>query len=215
MTTTPSENSLQEKNLAASLADFTARLYLNEPSEESCKSLQQWGESLIDLFPENELTQLLLSVDQEKSGEYQQEFFDLFLVPVSGVYHPPFENAHSDGSVAMGLSGQLDNLYQEAGFNTDTLNQAAYFRQLGRSDHLGVELAFYANLLYSAAVAENVSEAELLHETATLFFQRYPGQWAGSYGRILLKNANGAYFKSLAMITIFLSDFVPAQDAFP
>lgn len=212
MTSTFSESGLQEKELMASLADFTARLYLNEPSRESCNSFHQWGKLLANLFPESTLTTVLFSVDQDKSEAYRQEFFDLFLVPVSGVYHPPFKGLSSDGSTATGLCSTLDNLYQEAGFNRETLRQASYFRKIGRSDHLGVELAFYANLLYSSTKVDTVSEAELLDETASRFFQHYLGQWAGSYGSILKENATGSYFKSLGAITILIQDIISAAE---
>ncbi|BCO08020.1 hypothetical protein GF1_03960 [Desulfolithobacter dissulfuricans] len=191
----------------ASLADFTARLYLTEPSTENCSACRKWGELLADILPDENLPELLTRVNPEQADDLRQEFFDLFLVPMSGVYTPPFENAHRYGSMANGLSQIIGELYQAAGFYPETLDIPFYLKQMGRNDHLGLELVFFANLLYSADKASSQSEAERLRDTASQFFQEYPGQWAGSYGRELMEKARSPYFSALGALTVFVSKY--------
>lgn len=40
----------------------------------------------------------------EQTDDLRQEFFDLFVVPVSDAYIPPLENTYRNGSMAKGLS---------------------------------------------------------------------------------------------------------------
>ena len=210
MTVTACKKRTEDLPAWASLADFTARLYLTEPSRENCSACRIWGDHLSTLLPEEEVSVLLSRVEPEQTDDLRQEFFDLFLVPMSGIYTPPFENAHRYGSMANGLSDLIGALFHSTNFYPEMLDLPFYLRQLGRNDHLGLELTFQANLLYSADKCSNPSEAEQLYETASRFYQDHLGQWAGSYGRELMENARSAYFKALGALTLLVAENGPA-----
>ena len=193
----------------ASLADFTARLYLTEPSRENCDGCRRWGAVLPDFFPDEDASKLLTQVDPEQTDDLRQEFFDLFVVPVSDAYIPPLENTYRNGSMAKGLSNTLGEIYRKAGFYPEKFNLPFYLQQLERNDHLGLELEFYANLLYSANEKGTPSEKECLLDTARQFFHEYPVQWAGSYGLGLKEKAKSPYFRALGALTLFISKNAP------
>lgn len=138
--------------------EFLAGIFLKEPSPEGLKVLILWSEAetkeeslklekILQEFPTNDPELLKL----------KQEYYDLFFVPVSGRYIPPYESAIrgavrlKKGKMKYGShwgipAQQLSDLYENTGFNPKALDIFEPLKETQLPDHLGLELSFMAYL---------------------------------------------------------------------
>lgn len=146
--------------------EFLAGIFLKEPTREALDELKTWakaGGEMQLLF----LIEQLEAQDQELK-ELKQEYYDLFFVPVSGRFIPPFESAirgalRTDGQKTKfgALWGEetikVSALYERMGFNPQLLPIFEPLRQLNLPDHIGAELAYMAYLCHLEAERQNLN----------------------------------------------------------
>ncbi len=190
------------------LLAFAADLYLNEPDSERLANCRSAGESLIDIFPEESFPEMFASVTTGSAAEILQEYFDLFFVPVSGSYLPPFEAAHREKYLAPELPVLIGHLYSETGFKPERLAIPSYMRSLTRPDHIGFEMAFLARVLNSSLIFMadgDLQQANMLRETAIAFHSTYFGRWASAFGKRLEETARSHLYRGLGGLTQFIN----------
>ncbi len=198
----------EEGEAWARLLAFAADLYLNEPDPERLASCRSTGKSLLCIFPEESFPEMFASVKTGSADEILQEYFDLFFVPVSGSYLPPFEAAHREKYLAPELPVLIGRLYSEAGFKPERLAIPSYMRSLTRPDHIGFEMAFLASVLNSSLVFGadgDQQRANMLRETAIVFHSTYLGRWASAFGKRLEETAGSHLYRGLGDLTQFIN----------
>lgn len=134
--------------------EFLAEIFLQEPDKEGITRLKSWAHG-------NE--QALLSLLEKIEAQDQeltvlcQEYYDLFFVPVSGRFVPPFESAVRNalrkdgektkfGRLLGDETALVDALYRQTEFFPGRLPVFDPLKQLNVPDHLGFELAYMAYL---------------------------------------------------------------------
>ncbi len=206
----------EERKAWAILLDFAADLYLNEPNRERLANCQAVGQQLIGVFPNETFPKMFALAEAKSDAETLQEYFDLFFVPVSDSYLPPFEAAYREKQLTAKLPVLIDQLYTEAGFAPQKLRIPAYMRSISRPDHIGLEMAFLACILTSSLSLETdgaLEQAKILQETALSFHSMYLGKWASLFGKKLLETADSHLYKGLASLTQFIDrEFIRTFD---
>lgn len=189
----------------AQLFGLAAALYLREPTVEQAKNCSAVGQSLAKYLPDESFVHFLARVAIDDIAEVKQEFFDLFFVPVSGSYCPPFgEIAGSDHSTD---NGGVVRIFQETGFTPAVLpGLPSYLRSLNRLDYIGFELAFLSTILGAAALSPDNIEAKGLYETGLFFHGNYLVSWASDFGRTVAETAQNNYFRACGHLTLYLVD---------
>jgi TorA maturation chaperone TorD len=189
----------------AQLFGLAAALYLREPAVEQARDCLAVGQALARHLPDESFVHLLTRVSIEDIAEVKQEFFDLFFVPVSGCYCPPFGKIAGPGHSTN--NGGVARVFQETGFIPAVLpGLPSYLRSLGRPDYIGFELAFLANIWGTAAVSPDNTEAKGLHETGLFFHENCLAPWAADFGRKVAETAQSNYFRACGHLTLFLID---------
>lgn len=186
----------------AQLFKLSSSLYLLEPSAESCKSCVEVGQILeqshvCDAFPEH-----LQRASDTPLVELRQEFYDLFLVPMSPSFSSPFER--DQRGEAGRAEPQLKSCYQAAGFDPANLAIPYYLRSLNRMDYMGFEVAFIAKLLGAAVQHPDSDQAQGLCATALAFNRHHLALWGKEYGGQLSEGASSHYFKGCGSLTSYL-----------
>lgn len=138
--------------------EVLAEVFLKEPSPELIKGIQMWTEAAA-AEELNLLKDILKNVHtyDPKLENLTQEYYDLFFVPVSGRFIPPFESTIRGAKREKGKkikygahwgtqAYRLADLYEKLGFNPGALAIFAPLKETKIPDHLGLELLFMAYL---------------------------------------------------------------------
>ncbi|KJR46757.1 hypothetical protein UF75_2883 [Desulfosporosinus sp. I2] len=154
-TVTVNSESMPDANGRAQAYEFLAGIFLKEPSQEILRNLQAWA-----AVSRDESAQALLdriAADDPELGSLTQEYYDLFFVPVSGRFIPPFESSilgalrqegkkTKFGSFWGHETVEVGTLYERTEFQPERLAIFEPLRQVNLPDHLGFELSFIAYL---------------------------------------------------------------------
>lgn len=195
----------QEYRGWARLFDFGARLYLHEPCARLLEECRAVGSALQAHLPDQDFPVLLGKAGQEVVASLRQEFFDLFFVPVSKSYCPPYAALQKKGGQGLGVAADNWPLFQETGFQPTLLRGLPpYLRGLNRADYIGFELAFMATLLENAGQENDRAKTTALLNTAALFHEKHLSIWAADFSQLLGHKAASAYFRACAQLTIYL-----------
>ncbi|WP_028986373.1 TorD/DmsD family molecular chaperone [Thermicanus aegyptius] len=175
-----------EITMREEMYQFFASFFLKEPSEGLLEGLRIVLPSLKEDFQgEEAILQLerLLTTYTEKGRrleDFQQDFYDLFFVPISGRYAPAVESVLLHHQFWGEAERDLAERYRRAWFYPDDLEIYPPLKQLGMADYLGFELAYMAHLCnmetYSGmGIRKRVEqeEAEILDLHLLLFVNRY------------------------------------------
>lgn len=196
----------------AQLFGLAATLYLREPTVAQAENCSAAGQALTGHLPDEPFVHFLSGVERKDLGQVRQEFFDLFFVPVSGSYCPPFAETARAGHGTD--NKRVARFFQEAGFIPALLpGLPPYLKNLGRSDHIGFELGFLATVLEAAAVTLDNGEAKGLHETGLFFHETFFAPWAADCGRKVAETARSNYFRACGHLTLFLAETFEAGGA--
>ncbi len=192
----------------ALFCNFTAGLYLNEPSSALVEKAALFGNAMSGALPDRQFPLLLSQKPDASLGELRQEFYDLFLVPVSGAYTLPYESARRN------LPGEftcrkVEQVFTATGFDTTLVDAAPCIKSIGRADYIGYELSFAAHVLAAAAEEEDRDKAETLALTALSFFQHHLRPWLGDFGTQTATSARSSFFKGCGELTVFLAEQFP------
>jgi len=141
----------------------------------------------------------------------KQEYYDLFFVPMSGLYIPPYESALLEYNVAKKRPyGQLfgsaarhvQACYEDVGFNYQELNIFEPLKDITFPDHIGFELAFMGLLcLAEKSALEKEEEAGLTEakgwvELQSQFLDEHLSKWVSNLAKAIKNNSNGFYAKA-------------------
>lgn len=149
-----------DRSARAQAFEFLAGIFLKEPTREIFNELQAWAES----SGEQEAIELLRKIvqnDPDLTG-LVQEYYDLFFVPVSGRFVPPFESAIRDawryeekktrfGSLWGKATTEVASFYERIEFHPESLAAFEPLRHLNLPDHIGFELSFMSYLYHHEA----------------------------------------------------------------
>jgi len=136
--------------------ELLAGIFLQEPSLDQLAFLKKWASSLED---DLWLMRLLEQIEKNDPGleELQQSYYDLFFVPVSGCFVPPFEAAIRGAKRQAGKKTkfggfwgswtlEVQSIYQKIGFEPNQLNIFEPLKEIKIPDHIGFELLALASL---------------------------------------------------------------------
>lgn len=199
----------------AKVYELFAGVFLKEPTLEGLAILKNWAEDLEEVSELNALLQEIETEDPELEA-LVQDYYDLFFVPVSGRFVPPFEAAIRGAQRQKGRKTkfggfwgnstlELMHFYQGIGFDP---KQLAVFQPLKESnipDHLGFELCALAYLCYAeeTKIKEGQDADHLRHLQKTLL-DEHLNQWLDLLQKDLKKvDRTGLY----ACLVGLISDF--------
>lgn len=195
--------------------EFLAGIFLKEPATEIIKILKEWVEA-VDAAERDELLEIINTIQAQdpELKDLTQEFYDLFFVPVSGRFVPPFESPirgaeRQEGKKIKygshwGLQAhRLIDHYERMGFKSETLNIFEPLKQTKIPDHLGLELSFLAYLYRLEDVALQADqETTGLHQLQHRILTDHLLGWLPQFTEDLEKvEATGyySYFAHLAL----------------
>lgn len=168
--------------------EFSAGIFLQEPSPQIFEFLKAWSTGIED---KTELQSLLKRIEDNDSSleTLKQEYYDLFFVPVSGRFVPPFEAAiqgalRSEGKKTKfgGFWGnetsQISEIYNQIGFQTQGLDIFEPLIEMNIPDHIGFELAALAYLcqMEDKLTKNNQSIETVRHYQRTLL-EKHLNRW--------------------------------------
>jgi TorA maturation chaperone TorD len=163
------------------MLDALAALYLRLPTAATLLAVAERPE---------------LEVEGDRIEAVVADYHELFLVPVSGRYLPPFESAQRQRSLRGRLAHEVAASYDEAGFDVGRLVVDEAWGPRPACDHVGCELAFVAALEAQASDAEPAA-AEELRASAAAFWQLHPASWLGPFGRAVTQRATTRLYRSV------------------
>jgi putative dimethyl sulfoxide reductase chaperone len=189
------------------LFELAAGMYLCDPQPELLSFLkEQMGREI-----ENDSSSLGAAAFQFHTQEplwelevVRQDYYDLFFVPVSGRYLPPYESARLEGRLGGARTRQVNWFYQESGFKSSCLKSSPAWGMNLAPDHIGLEMGFAAILM------EKIERGSPLERTQAgaafeSFMDQHLSLWAGSYGCDLAKKAFSEPYRFLGWLTASLA----------
>jgi TorA maturation chaperone TorD len=194
---------------------LAADLLLQEPNEELLEGCGAVGSELMTLLPDVDFPRYLAQVAGEPLSQIKQEYFDLFFVPMSGCYLPPFAENWRTGLQQSDIQRNLKEIYLQAGFDCEALPLPSYLQLLDRPDHLGVQLAFMAGL-FESCQQQDATDRSFLSDTVLLFYRHHLEQWVPAYSVLLKERASTALYRGLgALLDYLLQNFKEARSEWP
>lgn len=190
--------------------NFAAGLYLNEPSGALLEKAALFGNAMAEALPDRQFPVLFSQGTDAALDELRQEYYDLFLVPVSGAYTLPYESARRTNAPGGFSCREVGQVFATTGFDIALVDAAPWIKNIGRADYIGYELCFAAHLLSAAAEEEDRQEAENLVLTARSFYQHHLHPWLGDFGKQTAAAARSSFFKGCGELTVFLGQYFPA-----
>jgi len=184
----------------ARLLDFVASLYLRSPDTEVVEACMAAAPVFGELLKNEELSRLMLQVGGTDIESLRGDYHDLFFVPVSGHYLPPYESAQREGRLQGTHTHEVDAIYGATGFDFRELTVDPHWLAQGIPDHIGFEMAFVSALLCSQ-VEGSSEESASLAETTEYFVQQHLGLWAADYGHKMAQQAETPLYQGLGLLT--------------
>jgi len=208
----------------ADFYQFLASCFLKEPNRLWMQGAKNALDKLIQagcLVPELQVIRHIL----EKNGEdLEQAYYDLFFVPQSGRYVPPFESAvaggyeRKNGSYFYGnLAGKQEiavgQYYAQMDFHWRNMDIYQPLKQIPFSDHIGFELAFVSFLCYQEqAWALEEEKAKIYRQWRQEFLSRHLGRWIVKYSELVAIGSELAFYKSvIELAAAFVSHELACQ----
>ncbi len=126
------------------------------------------------------------------------EFHSLLVIPVRGVYVPPYESCYrgrseSDyGNLWGSVTVEVLDAYRQAGFEVEYAGPYVF-----APDHIGLELAFMSNLFdaeLGCKVSNGMEEAERLEAIRRPFLEDHLSAWVDAYANdVVMSPASNLY----------------------
>lgn len=135
------------------------------------------------------------------------EHAELFLIPGTSRYVPPYESLIREGRLGGEAAAQTRRIFSDAGFDIKSLDADPHLTKTNLHDHLGFGLAFTSAQLWRSMLASDQSGDCL--RTACEFFKQKIATWAPEYGRRLADLALTKHFADLGRFTAGLDDLIP------
>ncbi|HVJ48183.1 molecular chaperone TorD family protein [Desulfitobacterium sp.] len=197
--------------------ELLAGIFLKEPSPQVIQVLKAWTES----GTTGELLELAGILNRIQTHDPEllcltQEYYDLFFVPVSGRFLPPFESAIRGAERSKGKkikygshwgspAHQLSDLYERVGFNPGALNIFEPLKETKIPDHLGLELSFMAYLCRMENKATNAGqEISGIRQLQQRVLENHLLEWLPQFTAELLKLEVSRYYPYFAQLALEL-----------
>ncbi|QED46027.1 TorD/DmsD family molecular chaperone [Cytobacillus dafuensis] len=178
---------------------FLASLFLQEPEKENIEEIQQ---KLNDLI--NNMDQVLIT-SSEEVDDLIQEYYDLFFVPSSGQYVPPFESALRNyqpkkkkpyGKLFSNDAIHVQSCYDAVGFKPWKLKIFKPLEDVKFPDHIGFELAFMSVLCANEFASRNEEDKAFQWQMLEYeFLSEHLSEWIGNFSLAISNNSAGFYHK--------------------
>jgi len=201
--------------LRSAIYEAFAAAYTTLPALSSLAHLRDLGNDLATHFDEGSYAALAVVAGQsyedglrDSLDAITQEYYDLFFVPSSARYVPPFESA----AISKVLWGRetihCAECYKAVSFDPFGLDIFPPLKEQGVPDHIGLQLAFSAFLTKMDAESKASPESALWRNLELQFLQEHLLNWVPSYAEALKKRSDTFY----SALTAALADFL-AMDA--
>lgn len=168
--------------------EFLAGIFLQEPSRQIFEFLKDWSAGLEE---KTECESLLKRIEDNDPtlDTLKQEYYDLFFVPVSGRFVPPFEAAiqgaiRSEGKKTKfgGFWGnetlQISEIYNQIGFQPQALDIFEPLKEINVPDHIGFELAALAYLCQAEEdLTKNNQSIETVRHFQRTLLEKHLNRW--------------------------------------
>lgn len=144
--------SISEIAARQDLYQFFSSMLLKEPNEELVEGLFQTIPYLKESFADQMTFEQWDEMHKQfQNGErtvehIQQDFYDIFFVPISGKYSPAVESIILHNNMWGEVEREMAERFEKAQFTPEDLEIYVPFKQLGMSDLLGYQLAYMAHL---------------------------------------------------------------------
>lgn len=204
--------------------EFLAGIFLKEPVTEVVKILKDWVQTAQgnqtdeseDEEQEDNLSEIFNrfeTKDPELKG-LTQEFYDLFFVPVSGRFVPPFESPIRGAERQEGKkikygshwglqTHRIFEYYERLGFQPEALNIFEPLKQTKIPDHLGFELSFLAYLCRLEEVAlQSGQETAGLRQLQQRILQDHLLGWLPQFIEDLERVESTGYYPYFAQLAL-------------
>ncbi|AHF07731.1 TorD/DmsD family molecular chaperone [Desulfitobacterium metallireducens] len=197
--------------------EVLAEIFLKEPSTEGMEGLKAWTDSgsTEKLL---ELKAILEKIQNEDSElmNLTQEYYDLFFVPVSGRFIPPFESTIRGAKREKGKrikygahwgmqAHQLAALYEKVGFDPGTLEIFEPLKETKIPDHLGLELLFIAYLCrLEDKAAKSGQEITGLRQLQNRMLNDHLLGWLPQFTGELVKLETSGFYSYFAILALEL-----------
>ncbi len=194
----------QESSLTlARIADILASLYLHSPDETLVAAFREVASALaVELDAQD------VRLDAAETPEaLKQDYDELFFVPVSGRYLPPFESAQRARRLWGPLTHQVAQFYESITFDYTALSVGAHWERLDMPDHAGIELACLSALLQTQAAQPDAAAEQALD----FFIRQHPGRWLPDFGQKVAQNAETTFYRALGEFTRALALVLAGQ----
>lgn len=146
-----------------------ASFLLTEPHADTLGDMIGGLETLLDAMGETYHPIGIGLSAKALAKQCAQTFYDVFFVPKSGRYVPPYASSLLDydparkqafGLLSARTAAQVQAYYDRVGFDPHALAVFAPWRQVGAADNIGFEFAFLANLCQQQAREEGEAAKE-------------------------------------------------------
>lgn len=178
---------------------FLASLFLQEPEKDK---IEEIGQKLNDLI--NDMDQVMIT-SSEEVDDLIQEYYDLFFVPSSGQYVPPFESALRNyqpkkkkpyGKLFSNDAVHVQSCYDAVGFEPWKLKIFKPLKDVKFPDHIGFELAFMSVLCANEFASRNEEDKAFQWQMLEYeFLSEHLSKWIGNFSLAISNNTDGFYHK--------------------
>ncbi len=192
---------------------WLSKFYLEKPSLKSLKRLLNPDilNAILPIYKKegresvNLLRELSIRLDKKVAEGLLNEYNRLFVVPIRGIYVPPYESCFRErkgdrpndfGDLLGATTFDVANFYKIAGYDYKKDSLIA-------PDHIGLELAFLGRLCKDEleAVEQNEYEkAYMIRALESVFLREHLLRWLPEYVSALMKS-NSNFYRYIAIIT--------------
>jgi TorA maturation chaperone TorD len=175
-----------EATPAEDLLGFLSRAYLLAPDRETAGRASRRLPRAVYAVP-------------DKTEALRDDYYDLFLVPSSGRYLPPFESVFREKTL-WGKSASAATLaYSEQNFQPEELHMELMWQFRPVPDHIGFETAFVAELL------ERAKNGAPSRPAAKAFFDSHLRDFSERFGTEVERRSRTRFYKAVGGLTRALS----------
>jgi TorA maturation chaperone TorD len=213
------ELALLTPDLRSAIYEAFATAYTTVPTSNSLAQLGELGSKLAVQFGEGSYAALAAVTAERYQNkldssleEITQEYYDLFFVPSSARYVPPFESAIISKVLWGRETVHCAECYKTVGFDPFDLDIFPPLKEQRVPDHIGLQLAFTAFLARMGAECEDEAAASSWRNLELQFLQEHLMNWVPGYTKAVEKCGESFYVALTVALTDFLAMAVAALE---
>ena len=213
------ELALLAPGVRSAIYEAFAAAYTTVPTSNSLAQLEELGGNLAEHFGQGSYSALAaLSAKRRQNRldasleEITQEYYDLFFVPSSASYVPPFESAIVSKVLWGRETVHCAECYKAVGFDPFGLDIFPPLKEQRVPDHIGLQLAFLAFLAKMGAECGGEAGAVSWQKLELQFLQEHLMNWVPLYAKAVEKCGETFYMALTVALTDFLATAVAALE---